>query len=190
MKSDPSVETFMFWAHPRPSCDSVSEGTVQNLDEVIFPVDCRVFHVCVRNFSHVYSHVCKKAVCSDENLVHKVHIMDLITLRNDPLSPDKSCYLVIFLVKVLRTQVHRSSLNSVQNHFHHCKLTFWTLFGKFLSLVIVPHEFICMIHGLVVTTYLEDEFVSVLFILKNRSIDEAIEKGNPYVLVYYESIKR
>ncbi len=56
--------------------------------------------------------------------------------------------------------------------------------------MIVPHEFICMIHGLVVTTYLEDEFVSVLFILKNRSIDEAIEKGNPYVLVYYESIKR
>ena len=35
-----------------------------------------------------------------------------------PLSPDKTCYPVMMLAKVLRTQVHMSSRSSVQNHWH------------------------------------------------------------------------
>ncbi len=34
-----------------------------------------------------------------------------------PLSPDKTCYLVMLLAKVLRTEVHMSSQSSVQNHW-------------------------------------------------------------------------
>jgi hypothetical protein len=37
---------------------------------------------------------------------------------NSPLSADKTCYLVMMLAKVLRTQVHMSSRSSVQNHWH------------------------------------------------------------------------
>ena len=37
---------------------------------------------------------------------------------NAPLSPDKTCYPVMMLAKVLRTQVHMSSRSSVQNHWH------------------------------------------------------------------------
>ena len=38
--------------------------------------------------------------------------------RDAPLSPDKTCYLVMRLAKVFRTTVHMSSRNSVQNHWH------------------------------------------------------------------------
>ncbi len=81
-----------------------------------------------------------------------------------PLSPDKTCYLVVLPAKVLRTQVHMSSRSSVQNHWHFehyvqslCLPALDDVKSHKDRAVIVPHDLISMIHRLVLTTHLEDE---------------------------------
>ena len=67
MESESGAQTFMFRARPGPSCDS--EGVkmqlhshMENPDESILPVDCRVFHGCAQKFICLLARLCKGTV--------------------------------------------------------------------------------------------------------------------------------
>jgi len=111
--------------------------------------------MCSYESSHDYSHVCSKVPCLDDNLVHYLHLSTFGTLSQQWSS--------------------KSGQDMLPCDFELCGkwLAFRTLFTKFVSscasrcvkshkdrVVIVPQDLICMIHGLVVTTHLEDELVS------------------------------
>jgi hypothetical protein len=72
-----------------------------------------------------------------------------------------------FTRQSLMTEVYMSSRRSVKRHWHFehclqslCHVVFHTVKSHKDRVVIVSHELICMIHGLVITIHLEDELDS------------------------------
>jgi hypothetical protein len=139
----------MFRVRPTSTCHRESENTVvktrgeaQRSDFSNHFVGIVVCFMCVYDSSYVYSQICVKTPCLDNNL----------------------CWTK-FCLGNTSTHVYSDLCSK--------PLAFWALFTKFVSCcdgrcakshkdraVIVPHELICRIHGLVVTTRLEDELVS------------------------------
>jgi hypothetical protein len=81
-----------------------------------------VCFMCAHESSNVYSHVRRSVKRHRVWMTVQSSSFISVLLRpyhsNAPLSPDKTCYRVMELAKVLRTQVHMSSRSSLQNHRH------------------------------------------------------------------------
>ena len=79
-----------------------------------------VFFMCAHEISYVYSHVCARAPCLDDNPVRKLDISAFATLSQQ--SSFKSGQHMLPRddagQSLARTQVHMSSRSSVQNHWH------------------------------------------------------------------------
>ena len=123
MELEPSAQTFMFRARPSPLCDS--EGVKVQLHwRVENPTKrfCRGLSCvsCVRTKVHMSTRTSVQGhrVWMTTQSASWISVLLRPYHSNAPWSPDKTCYPVMMLAKVLRTQVHMSSRNSVQNHWH------------------------------------------------------------------------
>ncbi len=91
---------------------------MEKSDEVIFPVDCRVFHVCARKFICLLARLFKGTVFwwQPSPLTSYHWFWDLITAIT--LKVPTRHVTRDFRVKGLRTQANMSSRRSVQSHWH------------------------------------------------------------------------
>ena len=120
--------------------------------------------MCAHEISYVYSHVCVKAPCFDDNLVRYLHISAFGTLSQEYCYKNRTRDVVVsFCCPKL-----------CENNGTCLVRALWKVIGLLRTIakvcvllccmssledrvVIVPHELTSMIHGLVLTSHLQDE---------------------------------